>query len=77
MRLGASHGDNKCFATFVRFGSCWAVEQFGGTGTFDAHGPGAQRSDPKPAPQNWPTSIGDQKDVVQVDNFVRCVRAGL
>ncbi|MCB1157131.1 MAG: DUF1566 domain-containing protein [Leptospiraceae bacterium] len=69
-----THGDAKSFASYMCFGPCWAVEKFVGTGTYDAHGPGAQRSDPKSVPTTWPTSIGDQKDVVQVNNFVRCVR---
>ena len=68
-----THGDAKSYASYMCFGPCWAVESFGALG-FDAHGPGAQRSDPKSEPQSWPTSIGDQKDVVQVNNFVRCVR---
>lgn len=69
-----THGDAKGFASYVCFGPCWAVEVFPGTQSYDAHGPGAQRADPKSAPPSWPTSIGDQKDVVQVENFVRCVR---
>lgn len=53
------------------------MEAFAGTGTHDAYGPGAQRADPKSEPPTWPTSIGDQKDVVQVHTFVRCIRGGL
>ena len=71
---GTTHGDAKSFASYMCFGPCWAVEEFAGTGTFDAHGPGAQRADPKSEPGVWPVSIGDQKDVVQVNNFVRCNR---
>ena len=46
---------------------------------YDVHGPGAQRSDPKDDQNgsvwnNIGNSIGDQKDVVQVNNFVRCCR---
>ena len=49
---------------------------------YDVHGPSAQRSDPKDDQKGnlWKQiggSIGDQKDAVQVDNFVRCVRGGL
>ncbi len=69
-----THGDANSFASYMCFGPCWAVEVFGGTGTFDAHGPGAQRSDFKSVPASMPTSIGDQNDVVQVNNFVRCNR---
>jgi len=72
-----SHGDSLQFAAYVCFGPCWAVE----TGNFnnDIHGPGAQRADPKDDQGGnlWDRigdSIGDQADVVQVDDFVRCVR---
>lgn len=72
-----SHGDTLQFAAYVCFGPCWAVE----TGNFnnDIHGPGAQRADPKDDQGGnlWDRiggSIGDQEDVVQVDDFVRCVR---
>ena len=46
------------------------------------HGPGAQRGDPKDDAggnlwTNIGDSIGDQLDVVQVLNFVRCVRDAL
>ncbi|MCP4129952.1 MAG: DUF1566 domain-containing protein [bacterium] len=67
-----THGDANTFASYICFGPCWAVESFASIG-YDAHGPGAQRSDPK-INASLPTSIGDQKDVVQADNFVRCVR---
>jgi hypothetical protein len=69
-----THGDAKSFASYTCFGPCWAVEEFAGTASFDAHGPGAQRSDFKSVPNSWPNSIGDQKDVVQINNFVRCNR---
>ncbi|PKN55000.1 MAG: hypothetical protein CVU56_23545 [Deltaproteobacteria bacterium HGW-Deltaproteobacteria-14] len=72
-----THGDNKSFAAYVCFGPCWAVEELGFG--HDVHGPGAQRSDPKDDQMGniWTKvgeSIGDQQDVVQIDNFVRCVR---
>ena len=72
-----SHGDASNFAAYVCFGPCWAVEDQ--NFNFDFHGPGAQRSDPKDDQRGelWNMigeSIGDQKDVVQVNNFVRCVR---
>ncbi len=40
-------------------------------GYYDWHGPGAQRSAPGVAPDPWVTSIGDQKNLVQVYIFVR------
>ena len=72
-----THGDSTSFASYVCFGSCWAVEDQGMN--YDVHGPGAQRADPKDDQNgniwnNIGNSIGDQKDVVQVNNFVRCCR---
>ncbi len=72
-----SHGDSLQFASYVCFGPCWAVEELGHN--WDMHGPGAQRADPKDDQMGalWDrigSSIGDQKDVVQVNNFVRCLR---
>jgi hypothetical protein len=43
----------------------------------DAHGAGAQRSDPKAGdPQEYPHGRGPQGDVVRITNHVRCVRGG-
>ena len=72
-----THGDGTMFAAYVCFGPCWAVEDQGMNS--DVHGPGAQRSDPKDEQMGnvWNMigeSIGDQKDTVQVNDFVRCVR---
>ena len=57
------------FANYVCFGHCWNY-----TMNADIHGPGAQRSSPKYDNGRLPTSLGDQEDLVQVDNYVRCVR---
>jgi hypothetical protein len=71
-----SHGDNTQFSAYVCFGPCWAIKAQGRNN--DVHGPGAQRADPKDDQKGmlWShvESIGDQLDVVQADNFVRCVR---
>jgi hypothetical protein len=41
----------------------------------DAHGAGAQRSDPKVGdPDDWPYGHGPQGDVIRIYNYVRCVR---
>jgi hypothetical protein len=49
-----------------------------GSGTWrwiDAHGAGAQRSDPKTArPGEWPQGFGPQGDDIRGHNHVRCVR---
>lgn len=60
------------FADYVCFGPCWNY-----TMNADIHGPGAQRSSPKYDNGNLPTSLGDQEDLVQADNYVRCVRGGV
>lgn len=57
------------FADYVCFGPCWNY-----TMTADIHGPGAQRSDPKYDNGHLPRSLGDQEDLVQAENYVRCVR---
>lgn len=57
------------FANYVCFGHCWNY-----TMTDDIHGPGAQRSSPKYDNGSLPSSLGDQEDLVQVNNYVRCVR---
>ena len=57
------------YAYYVCFGHCWDYLL-----TSDVHGPGAIRSDPKYDNGNLPTSLGDQKDLVQANNYVRCVR---
>jgi len=57
------------WAIYVCFAECTSV-----TGT-DIHGPGAQRADPKKDEgMTFPDGVGDQQDVVQIHNYVRCVR---
>ncbi len=41
----------------------------------NAHGAGAQRSDPKSGdPANYRNGLGPQKDEIRIYNYVRCVR---
>ena len=56
------------FANYVCFGPCY------NTSYADVHGPGAQRSEHKYNTGSLPTSLGDQNDLVQANNYVRCVR---
>ncbi len=57
------------WATYFCFGPCLSH-----TGR-DIHGPGAQRADPKRDNGiDFSDGVGDQRDVVQIDNYVRCVR---
>lgn len=57
------------YANYVCFGPCWDY-----TLATDIHGPGAQRSEPKYDNDDLPASLGDQNDLVQANNYVRCVR---
>ena len=67
-----SHGNYLDWAAYVCFGECSSV-----TGK-DIHGPGAQRADPKYVTgKDYSAGMGDQKDLVQINNYVRCVRGGL
>ncbi len=66
---GTNDEEVPIYAVYICFGPCWNY-----TLTEDVHGPGAQRSDPKYDNGNLPESIGDQEDLVQANNYVRCVR---
>jgi hypothetical protein len=67
-----SHGNYLDWAAYVCMGVCSSV-----TGT-DIHGPGAQRADPKyDDGTDYTAGKGDQKDVIQINNYVRCVRGGI
>ncbi|MBF0369868.1 MAG: DUF1566 domain-containing protein [Magnetococcales bacterium] len=57
------------YANYICFGPCWNY-----TFTMDVHGPGAQRSEYRRDNGNLPESMGDQEDLIQADNYVRCVR---
>ena len=61
--------ENPFHATYMCFGHCWNYSF-----SVDHHGPGAQRSSQKYDNGELPETLGDQEDLVQVDNYVRCVR---
>ncbi|MFN9489415.1 MAG: DUF1566 domain-containing protein [Betaproteobacteria bacterium] len=66
-------------AVYFAFGAALGrMEVPPGSGTWrwvDAHGAGAQRSDPKTAqPGKWPQGFGPQGDDIRGHNHVRCVR---
>jgi len=70
-----THGDNNYHAIYVCFGRALAYDFFTGEFTIDAHGAGAQRSDPKAGdPADYPTGLGPQRDQIRIYNYVRCVR---
>ncbi|MCP4498636.1 MAG: DUF1566 domain-containing protein [Deltaproteobacteria bacterium] len=63
-------------AAYIAFGKAWGSMNQGET-WIDAHGPGAQRSDPKsgdPADQRIRCGFGPQGDYIGIHNWVRCVR---
>ncbi len=70
-----THGDNNWHAIYVCFGRALAYNRRTGDFTIDAHGAGAQRSDPKAGnPANYPRGLGPQKDQIRIYNYVLCVR---
>ena len=74
---GTTHGDNHRHAVYVCFGRALACHRWTGEFSVDAHGAGAQRTDPKRGdPTRWPRGLGPQADQIRIDNYVRCVRAG-
>jgi len=63
-------------AAYIAFGKSWGSLNNGATWV-DAHGPGAQRSDPKsgdPASRRVRCGFGPQSDYIGINNWVRCVR---
>ncbi|HUS71893.1 MAG TPA: DUF1566 domain-containing protein [Sedimentisphaerales bacterium] len=70
-----THGDHKSHAVYICFGRALAYDFRSGEFTKDAHGAGAQRSDPKAGnPINYPRGLGPQRDQIRIYNYVRCVR---
>ena len=68
-----THGDN-LFGVYVCFGQAFSSWQWGGQ-KMNAHGAGAQRSDPKAGnPTRYSRGLGPQGDEIRVYNYVRCVR---
>ena len=69
-----THNDNR-FGIYICFGRALAYDSSMGSFTIDAHGAGAQRSDPKSGdPANYPEGLGPQADEIRINNYVRCVR---
>ncbi len=70
-----THGDNNRHAIYVCFGRALAYDPWTGGFDVNAHGAGAQRSDPKSGdPSRWSQGLGPQSDQIRIDNYVRCVR---
>jgi hypothetical protein len=68
-------------AVYVAFGQAFGYVQMPpGSGNYrlgDAHGAGAQRSDPKRGdPAEYPHGRGPQGDDIRIYNYARCVRSG-
>ncbi len=70
---GTTHGDN-LFGIYICFGRALSAWQWNGK-SMNAHGAGAQRSDPKSGdPAAYPRGLGPQGDEIRIYNYVRCVR---
>lgn len=70
---GTTHGDN-LFGIYVCFGRALSARLWNGE-PMNAHGAGAQRSDPKSGnPADYPRGLGPQGDEIRIYNYVRCVR---
>jgi len=68
-----THGDN-LFGVYICFGRALSAWQWQGE-RMNAHGAGAQRSDPKSGdPARYPQGLGPQGDEIRIHNYVRCVR---
>ncbi len=68
-----THGDN-LFGIYICFGRALSARQWNGE-PMNAHGAGAQRSDPKSGdPGRYPQGLGPQGDEIRIYNYVRCVR---
>ncbi len=68
-----THGDN-LFGIYICFGQAFSAWKWNGE-PMNAHGAGAQRSDPKSGdPADYPEGLGPQADEIRIRNYVRCVR---
>ena len=66
---------NSSQAVYVCFGQASAYNPRTGDFSINAHGAGAQRSDPKSGrAADFPNGRGPQKDQIRINNYVRCVR---
>ncbi len=68
-----THNDNG-FAIYICFGRATSAWRWRGR-QINAHGAGAQRSDPKSGnPLDYANGLGPQGDEIRIYNYVRCVR---
>jgi hypothetical protein len=68
-----THGDN-LFGIYICFGRALSAWKWNGE-PMNAHGAGAQRSDPKSGnPARYSRGLGPQGDEIRIYNYVRCVR---
>jgi hypothetical protein len=68
-----THLDN-LFGIYICFGRALSAWKWNGQ-PMNAHGAGAQRSDPKSGdPANYRNGLGPQGDEIRIYNYVRCVR---
>ncbi|MCP4641661.1 MAG: DUF1566 domain-containing protein [bacterium] len=71
-----THNDN-LGGIYICFGRALAYDAYTGMFSIDAHGAGAQRSDPKTGdPNDYPQGLGPQGDQIRIYNYARCVRGG-
>jgi hypothetical protein len=71
----ANSAGSGAYAVYVSFGRAMG---YMGNAWIDAHGAGAQRSDPKTGEASaYPEGHGPQGDAVRIQNYVRCVRGGV
>jgi hypothetical protein len=62
-------------AVYICFGKASAYNRRTGDFSINAHGAGAQRSDPKSGRnEKFPIGRGPQRDQIRINNYVRCVR---
>ena len=62
-------------AVYICFGQASAYHPRKGDFSVNAHGAGAQRSDPKTGrAEDFPTGRGPQRDQIRINNYARCVR---
>jgi hypothetical protein len=67
--------DNTSLGMYICFGQALSVDEHPNGDQVNAHGAGAQRSDPKSGnPADYAGGMGPQRDEVRILNYVRCVR---
>lgn len=73
-----THADSSghgAFAAYISFGQALGYMN---NAWVDAHGAGAQRSDPKSGDASeYPNGHGPQGDAIRIQNYARCVRGGV